>query len=79
MRTTVPMGDTTARYGLGLVSRPLSCGGVFRGHGGDLVGYETRGGVTDDGRAAHVAVTTIPIDGATTQRVQKVVDTALCR
>lgn len=79
MRTTVPIEDTGAGYGLGIMSRPLSCGGVYWGHGGDIDGYETRGGVTDDGRAATVTVTSIPVDGAGTRRVEKVVDTALCR
>ncbi|WP_426403458.1 serine hydrolase domain-containing protein [Streptomyces sp. R-07] len=79
MRTTVPVGDTGARYGLGLMSRKLSCGGVYWGHGGDIVGYETRGGVTDDGRAANIAVTSVPDDIADTRRVEAVVDTALCR
>ncbi|MER6106377.1 serine hydrolase domain-containing protein [Streptomyces sp. NPDC001832] len=82
MRTTVPAGypfGSGARYGLGLVSMPLSCGGVYWGHGGSTTGYETRGGVTDDGRAAHVAVTIQPTDNATMKRVESVVDTALCR
>ncbi|WP_443033016.1 serine hydrolase domain-containing protein [Streptomyces sp. A1-5] len=81
MRTTVsatspfPAG---ARYGLGLVSRPLSCGGVYWGHGGSMTGYETRGGVTGNGRAADVAVTTQP--GRTTkEHMDSVVDAALCR
>ncbi|MFF7727116.1 serine hydrolase domain-containing protein [Streptomyces sp. NPDC008001] len=82
MRTTVPAGHpfaTGARYGLGLVSIPLSCGGVAWGHGGSFPGYETRGGVTDDGRAANVAVTVQPSDKAAMKRVERVVDTALCR
>ncbi|MEU9303820.1 serine hydrolase domain-containing protein [Streptomyces sp. NPDC048269] len=79
MRTTVPIGDTGAGYGLGLMSRPLSCGGVYWGHGGDIPGYETRGGVTDDGRAAGVAVTSIPAGGPATKHLESVVDTALCR
>ncbi|WUS43037.1 beta-lactamase family protein [Kitasatospora sp. NBC_01250] len=78
MRTTVPIGTTGAGYGLGIISRPLSCGGVYWGHGGDIPGYETRGGVTDDGRAADVAVTTIPTDPVGTTHVENVVDTALC-
>ncbi|MFF3074526.1 serine hydrolase domain-containing protein [Kitasatospora sp. NPDC057904] len=78
MRTTVPAGTSGLRYGLGLTSRPLSCGGVYWGHGGDIAGYETRGGVTDDGRAANVAVTTIPTDEAATQHVKDAVDRALC-
>ncbi|GAA2070587.1 serine hydrolase domain-containing protein [Streptomyces albiaxialis] len=81
MRTTVPAGPpfaSGARYGLGLVSTPLSCGGVYWGHGGSMTGYETRGGATEDGRAANIAVTTQP-GQATMKRVENVVDTALCR
>ncbi|TWV53470.1 beta-lactamase family protein [Streptomyces misionensis] len=80
MRTTVPAEarGPGVRYGLGLTSTPLSCGGVYWGHGGTALGYRTRGGVTEDGRAADVAVTTTPTDAAS-QRVEAAVDTALCR
>ncbi|MEV8626288.1 serine hydrolase domain-containing protein [Streptomyces sp. NPDC051079] len=79
MRTTVAVGGPSGlRYGLGLTSRPLSCGGVYWGHGGDIAGFETRGGVTDDGRAANVAVTSIPTDEGATQHVKDAVDRALC-
>ncbi|MFH8575333.1 beta-lactamase family protein [Streptomyces zaomyceticus] len=78
MRTTVPIGGTQFHYGLGLMKRPLSCGGFYWGHGGDITGYETRGGVTDDGRAASVAVTSIPTEEAGSEGVSRVVDTALC-
>ncbi|MEU8699908.1 serine hydrolase domain-containing protein [Streptomyces sp. NPDC048680] len=80
MRTTVPAEyfGSGARYGLGLVRMPLSCGGVYWGHGGSFPGYETRGGVTADGRAAHVAVTVQPTDPTAMKRVEGVVDTALC-
>ncbi|MFE2683015.1 serine hydrolase domain-containing protein [Streptomyces mirabilis] len=81
MRTTVPASypfPAGARYGLGLVSTPLSCGGVYWGHGGSMTGYETRGGVTEDGRAADVAVTMQPSQ-AVKERMDSVVDTALCR
>ncbi|WP_405186394.1 beta-lactamase family protein [Streptomyces anulatus] len=78
MRTTVPAGTSGLRYGLGLTSRPLSCGGVYWGHGGDIAGYETRGGATDDGRAANVAVTSIPTDEAAARHVGEAVDRALC-
>lgn len=82
MRTTVPAGypfDSRARYGLGLVSTPLSCGGVYWGHGGSFPGYETRGGVSATGRAVNVAVTAKPSDGAAMKRFEHLVDTALCR
>ncbi|MFE6750692.1 serine hydrolase domain-containing protein [Kitasatospora purpeofusca] len=80
MRTTVPADELAPgiRYGLGLTSTPLSCGGVYWGHGGTIPGYRTRGGVTEDGRAANVTVTTIPT-GAASQHQAAAVDTALCR
>lgn len=84
MRRTVPVPASVddfgpgARYGLGLVSKPLSCGGRYWGHGGSFPGYETRGGATVGGRAANVAVTVQPKDAAAMARVDGVVDAALC-
>ncbi|MGD3108320.1 serine hydrolase domain-containing protein [Streptomyces sp. YGL11-2] len=63
MRSTVPAGHGLwpgARYGLGVISTPLRCGGLMWGHGGDIPGYRTRTGVTDDGRAVTLAVTADP-------------------
>ncbi|WP_237330477.1 serine hydrolase domain-containing protein [Streptomyces sp. BA2] len=81
--STLPAEDTFgpgARYGLGIVSKPLPCGdGLYWGHGGSFPGYETRGGATDDGRAANVAVTMQLNDEAGRERVDKVVNEALCR
>ncbi|WP_437600088.1 serine hydrolase domain-containing protein [Sorangium sp. So ce590] len=86
LRTTVDAAMWPgARYGLGVVSTPLSCGGLVWGHGGDIPGYHTRGGVTDDGRAITVAVTVLPYflygEGAADQAyldVLDLVDAALC-
>lgn len=56
MLETVPVNpaiDTFypgARYGLGLISRPLPCGGVFWGHDGGDAGSITVTGVSPDGR-----------------------------
>ncbi|MEU3566935.1 serine hydrolase domain-containing protein [Kitasatospora sp. NPDC036755] len=80
MRTTVPAEgmDPGIGYGLGLMSRPLSCGGVYWGHGGTIPGYESAGGATDDGRAISLTVTMIP--GETVKKhVGATVDSALCR
>ncbi|GGV97058.1 serine hydrolase [Streptomyces gelaticus] len=46
MRTTVVADEISpgARYGLGLVSRPLSCGGLYWGHGGNSSGLLHRWG-----------------------------------
>ncbi|MEU3563691.1 serine hydrolase [Kitasatospora sp. NPDC006786] len=80
MRTTVPADEVApgVRYGLGLVSRPLSCGGVYWGHGGTTPGYRSRDEVTDDGRAAAITVTTVP-DEAGAQHMAAALDAALCR
>ncbi|MFI6098705.1 serine hydrolase domain-containing protein [Lentzea sp. NPDC051213] len=75
-----------AEYGLGIASSPLSCGGRSWGHGGDIPGYETRGGVTEDGRAFSVAVTALPGTFQDTpeeaakahEAVLATVDSALC-
>ncbi|GAB7191785.1 serine hydrolase domain-containing protein [Kineococcus sp. NUM-3379] len=85
MRRTVPAPNVTPgdRAGLGIFSTPLSCGGLAWGHGGDIPGYETRGGVTEDGRAVTVAVTALPgalrEPEAGHQHVVDAVDAALCR
>lgn len=71
------------RYGLGVFSVPLSCGGVYWGHGGDIDGYETRGGATDDGRSVGLAVTALPGTFGDAEKgalaVMKSVDTAFCK
>ncbi|MGW6454481.1 serine hydrolase domain-containing protein [Streptomyces sp. NPDC055078] len=88
LRRTVPTQGSlpNSRYGLGVSTSPLSCGGELWGHGGDINGYETRGGVTDDGRAVTVAVTALPGAVAKTesemlkvhQHVLDLTDTAVC-
>ncbi|KDN86028.1 serine hydrolase domain-containing protein [Kitasatospora cheerisanensis] len=78
---TVPADATFgpgARYGLGLVSRPLSCGGRYWGHGGSFPGYETRGGATENGRAANVAVTEQLTTPTSRAHLDDLVDAALC-
>jgi D-alanyl-D-alanine carboxypeptidase len=80
MRTTVeaPGFPANWRYGLGLIRIALSCGGVAWGHGGDIDGYESRNAITDDGRAATVAVTALPANEQAAGRVDAVLDAALC-
>jgi len=73
-------------YGLGIASSPLTCGGRYWGHGGDIHGYETRGGVAPNGRAFSVAVTALPGTfqdtpeeaGKAHEAVLATVDAALC-
>lgn len=80
MRTTVPAEELGkgVRYGLGLTSTPLSCGGLGWGHGGTITGYWTTNAATDAGRAATVAVTELPRTDEQLARVQDVIDGALC-
>ena len=60
MKKGVDIGSGGRVYGLGLIGTPLSCGGTAWGHGGDIAGYHTRGGVGPDGTAVTVAVTALP-------------------
>lgn len=70
------------QYGLGVFRVPLSCGGVYWGHGGDIPGYETRGGATEDGRSVGLAVTALPGTFGDPEKAEKAVlsavDTAFC-
>ncbi|GGQ64166.1 serine hydrolase domain-containing protein [Kitasatospora griseola] len=58
LQQTVPVGQDVeplmpgARDGLGLFSRPLSCGGLYWGHDGGDSGWITATGTTSDGRRA---------------------------
>ncbi|MFK0011630.1 serine hydrolase [Streptomyces sp. NPDC091027] len=60
MKQTVPVSAEVqqlwpkSRYGLGLVERPLGCGGTYGSHGGGDGGCITLNGVTDDGRRSAV-------------------------
>ncbi|GAA0319057.1 beta-lactamase family protein [Actinoallomurus spadix] len=90
MKRTIPVGTAFeplmpgARDGLGLFSRPLSCGGVYWGHEGGDSGWITATGVTADGRRS----VTLSMTGAIAEsqdyvvRVEEaentLVDDALC-
>ncbi|WP_206313302.1 serine hydrolase domain-containing protein [Streptomyces coryli] len=79
MMTTRPTGGSDGRaYGLGLESKPLPGGGVYWGHTGDFLGYETAAGVTLDGKAATVMVNLGPgSSDAQSDDIQAAVETAL--
>lgn len=95
MRTTIesPDEEPNTVFGLGLDKITLSCGALW-GHGGDIHGYETRGGVTADGREVTVAVNALPgaiiaeqesMEAMTKDAMKKamqviaLVDTAICK
>ncbi|GGY97099.1 serine hydrolase domain-containing protein [Streptomyces poonensis] len=75
-RDTYPAGS---RYGYGVASIPLSCGGVYWGHGGDLPGDSVGGGRATAGRGTvTVYTTTWAAEGASLRHLQGAVDAALC-
>lgn len=82
MQTTVAAPGSTIRgderYGLGIQTFTLSCGGTAWTHGGDIPGFETRHAVTTDGRAAVVAVTSLPHGMPAARHVERAVDRAIC-
>ncbi|MGC0334062.1 D-alanyl-D-alanine carboxypeptidase [Streptomyces sp. SAI-170] len=90
MRQTIPVSADVqqlwpgGRYGLGLVERPLTCGGTYWSHEGGDGGYITLNGVTDDGRRSAV-VSMSEARGDTPQHILEqenaastLIDHALC-
>ncbi|MGW6911016.1 serine hydrolase domain-containing protein [Streptomyces sp. NPDC054940] len=90
MKQTVPVSAELqqmwpgGRYGLGLVERPLSCGGTYWSHEGGDGGYITLNGVTDDGRRS-AAVSMSEARGDTPEHIlaqenaaSALIDHALC-
>ncbi|MQY08531.1 serine hydrolase domain-containing protein [Actinomadura macrotermitis] len=67
-----------ARYGLGLIETPLSCGGTWTGHAGGIEGYSAYGGVRTGGRRLAVSMNEDAPDMRTFQDVLALVDTAFC-
>ncbi|GAA0228913.1 serine hydrolase domain-containing protein [Cryptosporangium japonicum] len=90
MQKTVPLDEATGhywpggRYGLGLVRRPLPCGGYRWGHDGGDGGFILVTGVTGDGRrSALVSMTSAMADSpdhvlAQQRAADRLVDNALC-
>ncbi|MFF5895480.1 serine hydrolase domain-containing protein [Streptomyces argenteolus] len=75
-RDVYPAGS---RYGYGVASIPLSCGGVYWGHGGDLPGDSVGGGRAMGHRGTvTVYTTTWAAEGTSLRHLQGAVDAALC-
>ncbi|MEW1638134.1 serine hydrolase domain-containing protein [Streptomyces sp. NPDC093801] len=75
-RDVYPAGS---RYGYGIASIPLSCGGAYWGHGGDLPGNSVGGGRATAGRGTvTVYTTTWAAEGESLRHLQGAVDAALC-
>lgn len=78
MTSTVPAPDLGVDYGLGLGRIPLSCGGSYYGHPGELLGYHTWGGVTQDGTRSAVVYVTSDGGPDTQTAMGNLVDRELC-
>ncbi|WP_433346520.1 serine hydrolase domain-containing protein [Microtetraspora malaysiensis] len=90
MKQTVPVGQEfeplmpRARDGLGIFSRPLSCGGRYWGHEGGDSGWISAVGVTADGRrSVTVSLSGVLVESAddvlrVAQAESKLIDDALC-
>jgi D-alanyl-D-alanine carboxypeptidase len=81
MTATVPATELGKglKYGLGLAEIPLTCGGSYFGHRGELLGYRTWTGTTHDGaRSVSVYVTS---DGGsdTEEAMMALMDKQLCK
>ncbi|RSN35399.1 serine hydrolase [Amycolatopsis sp. WAC 04169] len=80
MQRTVPapVGIPGAEYGLGIASVPLSCGGRFWGHGGNIVGYANLSGAVPHGRRVNVVVNQDPSPSKVGDDLAKALDTGFC-
>jgi D-alanyl-D-alanine carboxypeptidase len=82
METTVAApgsaGRGDERYGLGLQTFTLSCGGTAWSHGGDYPGYSTTNAVSTDGRAVTLATTALPTSLNILKDQENFVDAAMC-
>ncbi|MGW0862304.1 serine hydrolase domain-containing protein [Streptomyces sp. NPDC002611] len=67
------------RYGLGLITSPLSCGGHWTGHTGSVRGgHNTISATAPDGRQVTLVINESPRTDETTTSLIAAVDTALC-
>jgi D-alanyl-D-alanine carboxypeptidase len=83
MQKTVPAPQFDmsgqARYGLGIATFNLSCGGFAWTHGGYSPGYAVTNAVTVDGKAATIGITALFRDITDMQHSEAALDTALCK
>ncbi|MET7365702.1 serine hydrolase domain-containing protein [Streptomyces sp. NPDC005566] len=79
MTTTAPAPELGVNYGLGLAEIPLSCGGSYFGHRGELLGYVTWAGATRHGTRTAVVYGTSDGSRDTQRAMTTLVDQQLCR
>ncbi|MFB7913968.1 serine hydrolase domain-containing protein [Streptomyces sp. NPDC056061] len=83
MKRTVPADPERlwpgARYGLGLIASPLTCGGMWWGHGGTVPGgHRALGAIGPDGRGVALALNKVPDSLQAETDYLAAVDAGLC-
>src|SRR5262249_5740804 len=84
MRRTVPAnsGDSASvpgsQYGLGIFFVPLSCGGGYWSHEGDVPGYNTIGAASSDGRTTVALSINSNVDDPVLAAEYGLIDHAMC-
>ena len=84
MRRTVPAngGDSASvpgsQYGLGIFFIPLSCGGGYWSHEGDVPGYNTIGAVSSDRRTTVVLSVNSNVDDPVLAAEYRLIDHVMC-
>jgi D-alanyl-D-alanine carboxypeptidase len=78
LATTFQDDEPGLRYGLGLGFKPLSCGGGYWTHDGDVPGYSTVSGVSADGRTSVVISMSVAADTPQHQAAWAMADHVLC-
>ncbi|MGW2177090.1 serine hydrolase domain-containing protein [Streptomyces sp. NPDC001732] len=83
MKRTVPADPERlwpgARYGLGLIASPLTCGGMWWGHGGTVPGgHRALGAIGPDGRGVALALNKVPDSQQAETDFLAAVDAGLC-
>ena len=78
LATTFQEDRPGLRYGLGIQIAPLTCGGGYWGHDGDVPGFSTRIGVSADGQSTVVISISTSADTPVDQAAWAMIDHALC-
>ena len=67
-----------SRYGLGIFNIPLSCGGGYWSHEGDVPGYNTISAVSSDGRTTVVLSINSNVDDPVLAAEYRLIDHVMC-
>jgi len=78
LATTFQEDRPGLRYGLGMQWAPLTCGGGYWGHDGDVPGFSTRTGLSSDGHTTVVISISTSADTPVDQAAWTMIDHVMC-